>query len=79
MTDAHGVARTIRPTVIYLGGVDYEIRVGDRVIGFIHRAGHTFVALAGARLDRAVECGQSLVWDTAAACLVTAAGAPSQP
>lgn len=47
-----------------------ELDVDRQVLGYIYRAGKVFVALAGERLDRAEECGQSLLWDTAAADLV---------
>jgi hypothetical protein len=47
-----------------------EIDADRHVLGYIHQAGRVFVALAGERLDRAEECGQSLLWDKAAADLV---------
>lgn len=47
-----------------------EIKVGCQLLGYIERVGHVFVALTGERLDRAEECGQSLLWDLAAAALV---------
>jgi hypothetical protein len=47
-----------------------EIDADRHVLGYIHRAGRVFVALAGERLDRAEECGQSLLWDRAAADVV---------
>ena len=62
---------TIQPTVIHRGNTMDEIRLDGRVIGFIHRAGHIFVALTGTRLDHAEECGQSVVWDKAFALLLT--------
>lgn len=66
--------RTIEPTGIPLDHKTEEIHLDGRVIGFIHHAGPIFVALTGARLDRAEECGQSLLWDRAAARLVTESG-----
>ncbi|HEY5223509.1 MAG TPA: hypothetical protein VIJ18_10755 [Microbacteriaceae bacterium] len=42
------------------------IRQGGRVIGYIRHVDRIFVALVGARLDRAEECGQSPLWDYAA-------------
>jgi hypothetical protein len=42
------------------------INRGSCVIGYIRHVGHTFVALIGARFDRAEECGQSQLWDKAA-------------
>ena len=43
-----------------------EIRWADRTVGYVQRAGRIFVALIGARADRAEECGQYLLWDFAA-------------
>jgi len=73
------VIRVIPLTVIDLGNVVQEIRLNGQVIGFIHRADHIFVALSGARMDRAEECGQSLLWDKAAATLVTTLGQTPEP
>jgi hypothetical protein len=53
---------------------------GDGVIGYIRRVDPVFVALVGARLDRAEECGQSLLWDKAATRLLEetdSSGTPS--
>lgn len=66
--------RTIHSTVVPPDGLTEEIRLDGRVIGFIHRAGRIFVALNGARLDRAVECGQSLLWDKVATQLILESG-----
>lgn len=73
------VIRTISLTVVDLDDVVQEIRLDGRVIGFIHAAGRIFVALTGTRMDWAVECGQSLLWDKAAATLVTTFGQLPQP
>jgi len=73
------VIRVIPLTVIDLGNVVQEIRLNGQVIGFIHRADHIFVALSGARVDRAEECGQSLLWDKAAAALDTTLGQTPEP
>ena len=73
------VIRVIPLTVLDLGNVVQEIRLNAQVIGFIHRADHIFVALSGARRDRAEECGQSLLWDKAAATLVTTLGQTPEP
>ena len=73
------VIRVIPLTVIDLGNVVQEIRLNGQVIGFIHRVDHIFVALSGARVDRAEECGQSLLWDKAAATLVTTLGQTPEP
>lgn len=49
-----------------------SLAMAGRTVGFIQRAGHVFVALTGTRTDRAVECGQFLVWDEAARTLLAA-------
>lgn len=47
-------------------GVDrYEVRVREGVVGYIDVVGAVFVALAGARYDRAVEVLQTLDFDAA--------------
>lgn len=51
-----------------------EIDVEQHILGYIRRAGRVFVALAGERLDLAEECGESLLWDQAAADLVRRSG-----
>lgn len=66
--------KTVRLTALPHGGLTEEIRLHGHVIGFIHCAGLIFVALAGARLDQAVECDQSLSWDEAAARLIIESG-----
>ncbi|MFD4421662.1 hypothetical protein ACFWN7_09185 [Agromyces sp. NPDC058484] len=43
-----------------------EVSFEGETVGFVQRAGHVFVALEGARHDRAEECGQYLLWDLAA-------------
>lgn len=40
--------------------------------GWIHRDGHYYVAYAGQILEGARECGHALLWDEAAAMLLTA-------
>lgn len=67
--------KTVRLTALSHDGLTTEeIRLHGHVIGFIHCAGLVFVALAGTRLDQAVECDQSLVWDEAAARLIIESG-----
>lgn len=61
---------TVNLMVVPRGDDLEEIDVDRNVLGYIHQAGKVFVALAGERLDRAEECGQSLLWDKAAADLV---------
>lgn len=43
-----------------------RVKCDGRVLGYIYRTGRVYVALSGRRLDRAEECGQSLLWDKAA-------------
>lgn len=47
-----------------------------RVIGFVQHAGPVLVVLSGSRFDHAVECGQSLIWDSAVAQLIMTDGHP---
>ncbi|GAB3608311.1 MULTISPECIES: hypothetical protein [Humibacter] len=61
---------TVKLVVVPRANDLVEIDLERHVLGFIERAGQVFVALAGERLDRAEECGQSLLWDHAAAELV---------
>jgi hypothetical protein len=63
------VSLTVVPKEDELDEIDFE----RHILGYILRAGHVFVALVGERLDRAEECGQSLLWDRAAAELVRSA------
>lgn len=70
---------TVRLMVVPKGDDFEEIDVDRRVLGYIHQAGNVFVALAGERLDRAEECGQSLLWDKAAADLVRRARLDRSP
>lgn len=47
----------------------YVVRAGRQVIGFIDVVGAVFVVLQGPRYDRAVEIGQTLIFDNALAAL----------
>lgn len=69
-----GTVRTVRVTTSIRDDLTQEISVDGRVIGFIQLAGPVFVALLGARSDRAVECKQSRSWNLAAAQLVIETG-----
>ena len=64
---------TVRLTVVPRDDELDEIDLERHILGYIQQAGHVFVALVGERLDRAEECGQSLLWDRAAADLVRSA------
>jgi hypothetical protein len=48
----------------------YRLGSAGDSAGFIERVGSVWVALAGTRLDRCVEVGQSTTFDRAAALLV---------
>lgn len=74
-----GLIRTIQLTVVDLDDLTEEIRLDGQTIGFINRAGRIFVAQSGTRLDQAEECGQCLLWDKAAAILVTLLGRLPEP
>lgn len=52
-----------------------EVRSEGAVIGCIYPVGGVFVALAGPRRDRSVECTQTMIWDHAVAALIFAASA----
>lgn len=48
------------------------VYVDGRRRGWIHRDGHYYVAYAGQIPERARDCGHALLWDEAAALLLTA-------
>ncbi|MCS5723084.1 hypothetical protein N1028_13185 [Herbiconiux sp. CPCC 203407] len=50
----------------------YRVLAGDRLLGFVERAGSVYVALSGSRYNRAVEAGQALSLAAAVALLRTA-------
>lgn len=66
----HNAMRIVTLTVVECDDLVQEIRCDGHVIGFIHRAGRIFVALAGSRHDRALECAQSVLWEKVASTLV---------
>lgn len=74
MPDSRDEIFTIELQVISAGAGLDEIRRGNVTFGFVQTAGRVFVALSGARADRAEECGQYLLWDQAAARLVSVHG-----
>jgi len=43
----------------------YSVMTDHHTLGYIHRVGTVYVALAGDVLSHAVEIGQSLSWDEA--------------
>jgi hypothetical protein len=49
----------------------YEVREGDRVLGFIDVVGAVFVVLRGSRYARATETLQTLVFEDAIGALVS--------
>lgn len=48
------------------------VYVDGRQRGWIHRDGHYYVAYSGQIPERARDCGHALLWDEAAALLLTA-------
>ena len=60
MVNARDEIITIRLVLKYVDPDLDEIRYSDRTIGYVQRADRVFVALTGARADRAEECGQYL-------------------
>lgn len=62
-----------REVVLVVREVDLDtcaVFVDGRKLGWIHRDGHYYVALAGEIPERARECGHALLWDEAAAMLL---------
>ena len=57
--------RAVRAHWIQVEVDRYEVRFGDRVIGFVEVVGSVFVVLSGSRYDRAVEVAQSLLFEHA--------------
>ena len=53
------------PSIALLREDIYVILASSRTMGFVERVGNVFVALSGPDLARAVEVGQSLMWDNA--------------
>lgn len=67
-------AQPIEPRVFWerVGADCYAVLLNEKLVGFIDVAGNVFVALAGCRYDRAVEVGQSVVFELAVAAVVDA-------
>jgi hypothetical protein len=61
--------RPLRAECLRIEADRYEVRFGDRVLGFIEAVGPVFVVLSGPRYDHAVEVGQSVLFDLAVATL----------
>lgn len=55
-----------------VGADCYAVLLDGLLIGFVDVAGVVFVALAGCRYDRAVEVGQSVVFERAVGAVVEA-------
>jgi hypothetical protein len=69
---------TLREVQLVAREVDLDtcaVYVDGRKRGWIHRDGHYYVAFAGEIPERARDCGHALLWDEAAALLLTATGA----
>lgn len=43
----------------------YSVLSETETLGFVHRVGHVYVALAGENPKRAIEIGQTMSWDDA--------------
>jgi len=54
-----------QPDVALVGDDLYCVLSETDTLGFVHRVGHVFVALAGDNLGHAVEIGQTMSWDLA--------------
>lgn len=67
--------REVPLMVRHSGPATDELLLGERTVGFIRHDGQVFVALSGRTPSRARECGHSLLWDAAAACLLADADA----
>jgi hypothetical protein len=55
------------PDIALLREDIYVVLSAQHTVGFVHKVGNVFVALAGGDLGRACEVGQSLSWDDAVA------------
>jgi hypothetical protein len=58
-----------------VGADCYAVLLNDKLVGFVDVAGQVFVALAGCRYDRAVEVGQSVVFELAVTAVIDATAA----
>jgi hypothetical protein len=56
---------TFKPDISLVGEDLYCVLSETDTLGFVHKVGNVFVALAGDNLGHAVEVGQSLSWDQA--------------
>ena len=54
-----------QPDIALVGDDLYCVLSETDTLGFVHRVGHVFVALAGDNLGHAVEIGQTMSWDLA--------------
>jgi hypothetical protein len=55
------------PEIALLREDIFVVLSAEQTMGFVHKVGNVFVALAGGDLGRACEVGQSLSWDDAVA------------
>jgi hypothetical protein len=55
-----------------VGADCYAVLLNDKLVGFVDVAGQVFVALAGCRYDRAVEVGQSVLFELAVTAVIDA-------
>jgi hypothetical protein len=54
-----------KPEIALVSDDLYCVLSETDTLGFVHRVGNVFVALAGDNLGHAVEIGQTLSWDRA--------------
>lgn len=59
------ISPTKQPDIALVGDDLYCVLSETDTLGFVHRVGHVFVALAGDNLGHAVEIGQTMSWDLA--------------
>jgi hypothetical protein len=59
------ISPSLKPDISLVGDDLYCVLSERDTLGFVHRVGNVFVALAGDNLGHAVEVGQSLSWDRA--------------
>ncbi len=54
-----------RPDIALVDDDLYCVMSETETLGYVHRVGNVFVALAGDNLGHAVEIGQTMSWDLA--------------
>jgi len=59
------ISQTRRPDIALVDDDLYCVLSETDTLGYVHRVGNVFVALAGDNLGHAVEIGQTMSWDLA--------------